>query len=145
MRKNTNSKKKKKTSSANKSTKDIIIKLIIASLIGAAIFFILIAFVSYFAYKQDMNPENYSSLAFAACIISAALCSFFAVRPFKRNGLLIGMTSILPMYFVIFAVISAVNRSSLSSVGWVSLGIMLLTGGIVGIFTANKKKKTKIK
>ena len=58
MPKNKTSKKKIKTSSADKSTRSIIIKLLTASFIGAAVFFILIAIVSYFAYKQDMSPDN---------------------------------------------------------------------------------------
>ena len=49
------------------------------------------------------------------------------------------------MFFIIFAVVSAVNRAALSTTGWVSFGVMLLTGGLAGIFTANKKKKNKIK
>lgn len=145
MPKNKTSKKKIKTSSADKSTRSIIIKLLTASFIGAAVFFILIAIASYFAYKQDMSPDNYSVLALVACVLSSVVCSVAAVRPFKRNGLLIGMASILPMFFIIFAVVSAVNRAALSTTGWVSFGVMLLTGGLAGIFTANKKKKNKIK
>ena len=137
MPKNKTSKKKIKTSSADKSTRSIIIKLLTASFIGAAVFFILIAIVSYFAYKQDMSPDNYSVLALVACVLSSVVCSVAAVRPFKR--------SILPMFFIIFAVVSAVNRAALSTTGWVSFGVMLLTGGLAGIFTANKKKKNKIK
>lgn len=145
MPKKNTSKKKIKSSSADKTAKSIIIKLLTASFIGAAVFFILIAIVSYFAFKQDMNPDNYSVLALAACVLSAVVCSATAVRPFKKNGLLIGMASILPMFFIIFAVVSAVNRAALSTTGWLSLGVMLLAGGLSGIFTANKKKKNKIK
>lgn len=145
MPKNKISKKKIKAPSADKSTKSIVIKLLIAAFIGAAVFFILIAIASYFAFKNDMSPDNYSVLALVACILSAVICSVAAVRPFKKNGLLIGMVSILPLFFIIFAVVSAVNRSALSTTGWVSLGAMLLTGGIAGILTANKKKKNKIK
>lgn len=136
--------RKRKSKSAESGGKLIAVRTLTGAIVGAAVFFILSALVSLVAFKQDIPAESLGAAALAISAVSAFLCGYVTVRPIKKNGLMLGMLSAIPMYFIIFTVICIVNRAPLSVTGWLAMGVMLLCSGTAGIFAANKKKKQKI-
>lgn len=116
----------------------IIKKVCIASVIGTILFFILCAFAAFILYKKDIEPSYYSVVLLVIGGISGLVCGMAAIMPIKRNGLVIGMASVIPAFFIIFTVMTIINHSAISAIGWATLGIMTLAGGIGGII-GNKK------
>ncbi len=114
----------------------IIKKVVLAAAIGAAAFAALSLIASFIIYKKDASPASFPVIFLVISGISGIICGIAAVLPVKRNGL--GMVSTLPAFFVIFALITAINKTPVSSTGWISLGIMVFCGGIGGII-GNKK------
>lgn len=130
--------KKKKSAKNSGDTKYIIRHTAAASLIGAAVFFALCALSALAAFKKDADPQYFKIIFIAVSGISGLICGFAAVLPVKRNGLILGMISVIPAFFIIFTVITVINRSPVSAVGWASLGAITLGGGLGGIL-GNKK------
>lgn len=132
-------KRKKKKSEKKANGMGYIAKTVgIASLIGTAVFFILCAAAALIIFKKDIEPSVLPAVFYAICGLSGIICGFAAVRPVKHNGLILGMTGALPAYFIVFLILSIINRSPVSSTGWISLGIMTICGGAGGIL-GNKK------
>lgn len=136
--------KRKKSAKAQSGAVFIMKKIATASLVGLALFFILIAIMSFFCYKGDADPGIYKIIIIAVSAICGFVCGFAAVLPVKHNGLVIGFLSVLPMYFLIFAAVTILNKQVIGSVGWAALGAMAVAGGVAGVFAANKTKKRKI-
>ena len=136
--------RQRKSKSAESGGKIIAVRALTGAAVGAAVFFILSAITALAAFKQDIPAEKLGAAALAISAVSAFLCGYITVRPIKKNGLMLGMLSAIPMYFIIFTVICIVNRAPLSVTGWLAMGVMLLCSAAAGIFAANKKKKQKI-
>lgn len=130
--------KKKKSVQTDGNIKRIIIKVLRASAVGAAIFFMLCALAALIAYKKDTDPSYYKIFLLVISGISGFICGIAAILPVKRNGLIIGMASVIPAFFIIFTVITIINKTAISGTGWTSLGIMTFCGGLGGI-AGNKK------
>lgn len=137
--------KQKKRTAKSGGEKFIIKSVLTGSLSGVAVFFASLALFALIAYKQDLSEEIYWIFAVIASVLSAFISGYVAVRPIKKNGLILGMASVIPLFSVILLTASIVNRTGISIYSWISLGVMLLTSGISGIFAANKKKKMKLK
>ncbi|MCQ2479568.1 MAG: TIGR04086 family membrane protein [Clostridia bacterium] len=132
-------KKKKKKSVQNGSGINFILKKIgIGAAVGLAVFFILTAIATLVVYKKDTDPSSFKIIMLVISGFSGLICGIVTIAPIKRNGLVIGMASTLPLYFVIFAVVTFLNQTPLSPIGWAALGVMAVCGGIGGIL-ANKK------
>lgn len=116
----------------------IIKKVLIASVIGAAVFFILSAAAAFIVYKKDAEPSCFNVIVPVLSGISGIICGIAAILPVKRNGLIIGMASAMPAFFIVIAVSLIINRAPVSNIGWASMGTMILCGGIGGIL-GNKK------
>lgn len=131
--------RKKKKSDINTGGIRYIAKRIgIAAVIGTAVFFILCAASSLVILKKDAEPTVLPVIFLVISGICGLLCGFLTVKPIKRNGLVLGMTGALPAFFLIFTVLSIINRSPVNVTGWISLGIMTACGGVGGIL-GNKK------
>lgn len=137
--------KKKKRSAQKSGNSNLIKSVLIGSAAGTAGFFALTAILALLAYKQDFEENYYTVLIIFASAVSSFISGFVAVAPIKRNGLILGIASVLPVFLVIIAVASLMNRTGIGLYGWVSLAVMLLMGGIGGIIAANKRKHVKIK
>lgn len=128
--------KKKKQESGGISF--IIKKVCIASAVGATAFFILCAAAAFILYRKDADPSCFPAVMLVIGGISGFVCGITAILPIKRNGLVIGMASVIPAFFIIFTAITIINRTAISNIGWAALGIMTFFGGIGGIL-GNKK------
>lgn len=139
-------KNKKKKRNNNRSADKLIIKsVLIGSAAGIVSFFALTSILTLLAYTQDLKESYYTALIFFASGFSAFISGFAAVLPLKRNGLPLGLVSVLPMFFFIVGVASVVSRTGIGVLGWVALAIMLTMGALGGIVGANKRKRVKIK
>ncbi len=126
-------KKNKRKKQKNIGISFVIKKICIASAVGAAAFFILCALAAFILYKKDADPSCFSAVMLITGGISGLICGITAILPIKRNGLLIGMASVIPAFFIVFTVITIINRTGISNIGWATLGIMTISGGIGGI------------
>lgn len=138
-------KKKSHTESQKGAANSIIKHILTGSLTGTAIFFVLMCLLSFLAYKQDFDEKYYTAIVVFSGIFSAFASGFISVIPTKRNGLAIGILSVLPSFTVIITVASILSRTGIGAVGWIILGIMILCGGTGGIAAANKRRRLKIK
>ena len=130
--------KKKKSDKSTSGIGYIAKKIGIAAIISTAFFFIISAAASLIILKKDAEPTVLPVVFLVISGICGLLCGFLTVKPIKRNGLVLGMTGTLPAFFLIFTVLSIINRSPVSVTGWISLGIMTVCGGVGGIL-GNKK------
>ncbi|MBQ8228502.1 MAG: TIGR04086 family membrane protein [Clostridia bacterium] len=139
-------KKNKKKRSVSKNGNTNLIKAILTgSVAGIVSFFALTAILALLAYKQDFEDNYYTALILFSSGVSAFVSGFAAVLPVKRNGLVLGLLSVLPVFLIIIAVSSVVSRTGVGLFGWIALGIMLVSGAVGGIVAANKRKGVKIK
>ena len=139
-------KNKKKKHSDNRSANKLIIKsVLIGSAAGIVSFFALTCVLTLLAYTQDLEESYYTALIFFASGFSAFISGFAAVLPLKRNGLVLGLLSVLPTFFFIVGVAGIVSRTGIGFLGWIALVIMLGTGALGGIVAANKRERVKIK
>ena len=127
----------------NNEFKKNIISVLIGALIGTIIFYLITALLTTIVYKNDIDPETYSLLMLIPGAISGFLSGYISVMPIKRHGLLLGILSTLPMFFIIIAVSSFIAKSSVDITGWTVFGAMAACGGAAGILAANNKKKKK--
>ncbi len=137
--------KKKKRNDKSCADKLIIKSVLTGSAVGIVSFFALTSILTLLALMQDFDESYYTPLIFFASGFSAFTGGFTAVVPLKRNGLPLGLLSVLPMFFFIIAVANLVSEKGIGLLGWVALGIMLITGALGGIVAANKRKGIKLK
>lgn len=137
--------KKKKRNDKTSADKLIIKSVLIGSAAGIVSFFALTSILTLLAYTQDLEEGYYTALIFFASGLSAFVGGFTAVLPLKRNGLVLGLLSVLPSFFFIAGAAGIVSRTGIGVLGWTALAIMLATGALGGIVAANKRKRVKIK
>ncbi len=135
---------KKRVKKNSTSGEKILLKnVLIGSAVGTVLFFITTTLSALIILKNDLSEDTYPAFLIVAGAVSAFFGGFVSVIPTKRNGLILGALSVLPTYFIIFAVSSIFNRTGISVYGWIMLGVMVLFGGLAGIVAANKKRKIK--
>ena len=86
-------KRKKKSASQNNSVKNMIIKILIGSAVGAAVFFALSLLASLILWKNDSAPSAYGYVIIAIGALAGFIGGFTAVRPTRKNGIVVGMLS----------------------------------------------------
>ncbi|MBQ8783922.1 MAG: TIGR04086 family membrane protein [Clostridia bacterium] len=137
--------KKKKRNTQKSGSSNLIKTVLLGSAAGTVSFFALSAILALLAYKQDFDESYYTALILFASGVSGFVSGFLAVAPIKRNGLVLGLASVLPVFLIIIAVSSVVSRAGVGLYGWLSLAVMLLFGALGGIVAANKRKRVKLK
>lgn len=136
-------KKKRKRKSAQQGNADlrtVIVKTLIGSVIGAVMFFLLVALMSLIVLKADMSQSPYKYMILGAGMISGFICGFAAVRPVRKNGIVVGALSALPMYLLAVTLATLNSRTGIGVIGWILLGVMIVFAAIGGILAVNKRK-----
>lgn len=64
---------------------------------------------------------------------------FFAVKPTRRNGIVIGALSAVPAFMLIFLVTSIISHTGISATGWIAAAITVIFSAVGGIICANKR------
>ncbi|MDD6275735.1 MAG: TIGR04086 family membrane protein [Clostridia bacterium] len=133
-------KRRKKTPAADANVKTVIIKSLIGSAVGTALFFLLIVLASLIALKTDMPQKYFPIFVLLSGAVSGLVCGFTAVRPIKKNGLLLGAASCVIPYLIIIVVSVCLSHSGLGNYGWILLAVLALTSSFGGILAVNKRK-----
>lgn len=136
-------KKRTKASATVNDTKNIIIKILIGSGVGTAVFFALTALSAFILLQNDSDTPIYKYIMLLAGAISGFLSGFVAVRPLRKNGLAFGSVSALPVYLIAVLVSVLIARSGIGLIGWILLAVMVVFASVGGIVAVNKRKKTR--
>ncbi len=115
------------------------IKTLIGSLVNIIIYFALTAVFSLISLKTDAKSDYFRYMIFFISAMSGLVGGFAAVKPIRKNGILIGAVSAAPAFLIIFLVSSIISRTGISITGWVAAAIMTLFSAIGGIISANKR------
>ncbi len=137
--------KSKKKKVAQKDSIRILKAFLISALSGVGCFFILTAAAALLLLNRDLSDVYYMPFILFSSTVSGFVSGFVCLLQLKKNGLIMGMLSSLPVYLIIMIVSMGVSRSGIGIYGWICPGIMMLTAGAGGIVSANKRSKTKIK
>ena len=124
-------------------TKKIIIKILIGSGVGTALFFVLTALSAFILLQNDSDVNSYKYIMLLVGAISGFLSGFVAVRPLRKNGIAFGAVSALPMYLIAIIVSILLSRSGIGLIGWIMLALTMFFSAIGGIVAVNKRKKTR--
>lgn len=115
------------------------IKTLIGSLVNIIIYFALTAVFSLISLKTDAKSDYFKYMIFFISAMSGLVGGFAAVKPIRKNGILIGAVSAAPAFLIIFLVSSIIGRTGISIAGWISAAIMTLFSAVGGIISANKR------
>ena len=115
------------------------IKTLIGSLVNIIIYFALTAVFSLISLKTDAKSDYFRYMIFFISAMSGLVGGFAAVKPIRKNGILIGAVSAAPAFLIIFLVSSIISRTGISITGWVAAAIMTLFSAIGGIISAKKR------
>lgn len=136
-------KKRAKATASVNDTKNIIIKILIGSGVGAVAFFALTALSAVILLKNDSDLPVYKYIMLLTGAVSGFLSGFVAVRPLRKNGIAFGSVSALPVYLIAVIVSVLIARSGIGLIGWILFAVMVLFAAAGGIVAVNKRKKTR--
>lgn len=134
---------KKKGHSAvkdEKSSKYVLKKVVWGSVFGIAAFFVLFAVFAAVLLKGGVKQSLYPFIALGISALAAFVSGFAAVRPIRRNGILLGIFSSIPIIVVIIAALLITNRGDLGFFTLMMIPLMLLTGAVGGIVSVNMRR-----
>lgn len=132
--------KSKNTGTTEKNPLETAIHILIGSLVNIILFFALTAAFSLICLKTDAAPEMLKYPVFAAASVSGFFGGLVAVSKLRKNGMIFGALSAVPALFVIILVCSLIGRTTISSVGWITVAIAVILAAVGGILSANKRK-----
>lgn len=136
-------KKRAKATASVNDTKNIIIKILIGSGVGAVAFFALTALSAVILLKNDSDLPVYKYIMLLTGAVSGFLSGFVAVRPLRKNGIAFGSVSALPIYLIAVIVSVLIARSGIGLIGWILFAVMVLFAAAGGIVAVNKRKKIR--
>lgn len=119
---------------------NFLIKIILLSLFSVAV---LSALFSFIALKIDLDVQYFPYISIIIIGISSAIISFFSVKSFKNNGLVIGILSVLPL--IIYSFVNYLIYKNNISYFFIKLVIAIVLGGVFGCFSIRKTKKIRVK
>ncbi|MBR6531517.1 MAG: TIGR04086 family membrane protein [Clostridia bacterium] len=118
----------------------IAVKILIGSLVGVLLFFVLTALASFLLWKTDTDESVYKFVILSVGAFAAFAGGFVAVRPIRKNGIALGTLSTILPYFIVILVSALVAKSGMGAVGWILLPLQILFSAIGGIIAVNKRK-----
>ena len=124
--------RKKNTVQGNIDLRTVIIKIIIGSAVGVALFFALTALASLIGLKLDINEEKYKYLIVAIGSLVGFICGYITVKPVQRKGLLLGAVSVVPADFIILLFSFYFGHGGIGSVGWLFALISVVFAALGG-------------
>ncbi|MCD7872918.1 MAG: TIGR04086 family membrane protein [Clostridiales bacterium] len=124
--------------------KNLFINYFIRIFLTSAISVLFFSFIfSFFIYKLDLDMSLIRYFTIIIVFISSILVSYISVKPFKNNGFILGMLSVVPL--IVYSLINtAVNKES-AVLFIIKLALGLITGGLLGLYSIKKSKKIRVK
>ncbi len=135
---------KSKNSRVKEKDFSLLNRVLIASAVGSAMFFALVALFSFAVLKTDMfSSSSYMFFGIISAALSSFLCGFITVRPIKKNGIANGALSGLVQALICSAVMFFVNGNK-SGVGiFIMMAVFVVFSALGGISAVNLKVKKK--
>lgn len=116
------------------------VKSIILSVILTVVFSALISLI---IYKLDLDTAYLSYLSIAVVLFSAAAVSYICSKPFKNNGFMVGVISVMPL--IIYSCVNiAVNKTSII-VFAIKIVLTIIISGVFGAISVKNNKRIRIK
>lgn len=133
-------KKRRTKPQAGTDIKTVIIKTLIGSLVGVVLFFAFTALASLILWKTDADESIYKFISLLIGAVAAFAGGFVAVRPTRKNGIVFGSLSALPVYLLEILASVLVSKSGIGLIGWILLAVQILFAALGGIIAVNKRK-----
>lgn len=133
-------KRKKKSASQSNTVRNTAMKILIGSVVGMVVFFVLSLLASLILWKNDSAPSAYGYVIIAIGALAGFVGGFTAVRPTRKNGIASGMLSAVLPCSVIFLTSVLIARGGVSVYGWIFLAVYILVSAVGGIVAVNKRK-----
>ena len=134
---------KKRQSQEDKGIKYIITKLLLGSALGIAVFFMLLSVASLFVLKNSVDSKIFPIISLFIAAISSFFSSFVAVRPIRKNGILMGICASLPLIITICIAVFFESGGNIGVITVVMTVSMIICAAIGGIIAVNKKKRSR--
>lgn len=107
------------------------------------ILFILLSVFSVIIVKSDISPGIIPYLSIFSFAAAAFCAGFAAVRPKRKNGIVTGFISAIPVLAISSALIAALNDGTVSFVFIITIAAQVLCSMAGGIAAANIRKKVR--
>ncbi len=121
-------------------------KIVIGSVIGTVLFFVMIALFSFAALKSDVFSQSaYMPLGLFSAFISSFIGGFITVRPIKKNGALLGVLTGIIQALVSAAAVFFINERNSGTGIFILIAVFAVAGAIGGISAVNLKVRKKYK
>ena len=130
-------KSKKRTGATEKSE---LKTYLISALKGLILFFTLFALSAFICYKADAEHKYYYIIMIIICVISGFFGGVFTSGKMKEKGIICGFLGALPIIAVSLTASIAVGGFALNVKLLVACLVILLSGVIGGILTANMRR-----
>ncbi|MBQ2775189.1 MAG: TIGR04086 family membrane protein [Clostridia bacterium] len=134
---------KRRQTQEDKGIKYIITKILIGSVLGIALFFILLSLAALVILKNPLDSKILPIITLFISALSAFAAGFISVRPIRKNGILMGVCSSLPLIIAVCAAILFESGGSVGVMTAVAVVVMLVCAAIGGIAAVNMKKRNK--
>lgn len=134
---------KSKTSRREEKKGSPLKNIIIAVVLGVAVYFIFIAVFAAFALKSGAGDSSYMPAGMAVGAVSALISGFAAVRPIKEKGAVYGALTGLVQALISSLVLFIVNHASAGNGIFILTAVMIICGMLGGIAAVNMKKRKK--
>lgn len=124
--------------------KKLVIGFFIKSvLLSAALTILFSALISLIIYKLDLDTAYLNYLSIAVVMLTTAGVSYICAKPFKNNGFMVGVISVLPL--IIFSGVNiAVNKTNII-VFIIKIVLMIIISGLFGFISVKNSKRIRIK
>ena len=124
--------------------RNLFINYFLRIIIVSGICVILLSLISSFAvYKLDADIVYLQYISIIEALITASLTSYISVKPFKNNGFVLGIISSVPL--IIYSLINLIVNHSNVPIFIVKIFLVIISGGLFGLFSVKNNKKIRIK
>ncbi len=119
------------------------ISLLIGNIIGVVLFFLLTLLASAVILKKTVSSDFYTPVAVIISGFSALAAGFSAVRPLRKNGLIIGLGSSILLIACICVSAALASGGSMGIKTAIAAAVAAVCAAVGGILAANMKKRSK--
>ena len=124
--------------------RNLFINYFLRIIIVSGICVILLSLISSFAvYKLDADIVYLQYISIITALITASITSYISVKPFKNNGFVLGIISSVPL--LIYSLINLIVNHSSVLIFIVKIFLVIISGGLFGLFSVKNNKKIRIK
>lgn len=119
----------------------VIRKTLVGSLIGTVLFFTLLCLAAAVILKKPIETKLFPIISLFISALSAFISGFVAVRPIRKNGILMGLCSCAPLVIIAGATVLFETGGNIGIMTAVMAGIMILCAALGGIAAVNIRQK----